>query len=553
MTLVSIIRNNQTSPFSILLLCLSLLSCNGNDEQDKNRNGGFFNNLFSSESLPVLEAEEISVALDESSNMDVLVYPEEVNSFYNSRANKPVWNSDELRENFFEQITKTENDGLIPADYHQKRLQELQETAAKSREQQAKYEILLSDAFFILAHDLYYGKLDPQQLHWIWDVNREPFDFSSLLGKIEDSGTLENAFKELRPQHEVYSGLMRSLADYRKALETGEEDFNQIPSGEAIEPGDKDQRIPGIATRLQELGFLDNDFEGEGTTYIPKLAKAVEQYQENQHMAADGIIGNTTLKEMNMSKEDRYNQILVNLERWRWYPRDLGAHYILINIPQYKLAVVKDGDTIRNHDVIAGTRERQTPIFSDQLDHIVLNPTWTLPPTIKAEDVIPKAISDASYFSKNNMHVSSPEGEAVDPSSVDWSSSDALNYTVTQRAGPTNPLGRVKIMYPNQYSIYLHDTPGQSLFDRSQRAASSGCVRVQGAMDLANYVTSDQTAINEGDFDEILASGETTSVKIEQPIQVYHFYWTAWREDGKTVFSEDVYDMDQKIADALNQ
>ena len=270
-------------------------------------------------------------------------------------------------------------------------------------------------------------------------------------------------------------------------------------------------------------------------------------------MAADGIIGNTTLKEMNMNKEDRYNQILVNLERWRWYPRNLGEHYILINIPQYKLAVVKDGDTIRNHDVIAGTRNRQTPIFSDKLDHIVLNPTWTLPPTIKAEDVIPKAKSDASYFLKNNMTVSSPQGEAVDPSAVDWSSSEAQNYTITQKAGPTNPLGRVKIMYPNQYSIYLHDTPGQSLFDQSERAVSSGCVRVQGALDLASYVTNQETSTNEDDFDEILASGETTSLKIDQPIDVYHFYWTAWQEDGQTVFSEDVYDMDQKIAQALKQ
>lgn len=552
MTLVPILKNKLPTPFFVLLICLTLLSC-ANQEKDNNKKGGFFSNLFSSESLPVLDAEEISVALDQTSDMDGLALSQEVNSFYNSRGNKPFWNSDDLREGLFEEISMTEKEGLSPGDYHQEKLQELKQTAEGSREQQAHYEILLSDAFFSLAHDLYYGKLDPEKLHWIWDVKREPLDFGELLGEIEESGSLESVFKELRPQHEVYKGLIRSLAEYREALESEEEDFEQIPSGEAIEPGDEDQRIPSIAKRLQELGFLDKNFEEKGTTYTPEIAEAIEQYQENQNMAADGIIGNTTLKEMNMNKEDRYNQILVNLERWRWYPRNLGEHYILINIPQYELVVVKDGDTIRNHDVIAGTRNRQTPIFSDKLDHIVLNPTWTLPPTIIAEDVIPKAKSDASYFSKNNMTVSSPQGEAVDPSAVDWSSSEAQNYTITQKAGPTNPLGRVKIMYPNQYSIYLHDTPGQSLFDQSERAASSGCVRVQGALDLASYVTNQETSTNEDDFDEILASGETTSLKIDQPIDVYHFYWTAWREDGQTVFSEDVYDMDQKIAQALKQ
>lgn len=549
---LTIINFKPPTPLAVMLICLTLLSC-ANQENENHRNDGFFSKLFSSESLPVLNAQEITTALDEASNMDGLAYQEQISSFYNSRGNKPLWNSDELREELFEEIALTEKEGLTPGDYHQEKLQELQEQAKGSRALQAQYEILLSDAFFSLAHDLFYGKLDPEKLHWIWDVKREPFDFGELLGKIEESGSLKTSFKELRPQHEVYKGLMRSLADYREVLDSKEEDFEQIPSGQAIEPGDKDPRIPNIANRLQTLGFLENNLEGTGTIYTPELTKAVEQYQESQNMAADGIIGNTTLKEMNMTKEDRYNQILVNLERWRWYPRNLGEHYILINIPQYKLAVVKDGDTIRSHDIIAGTKNRQTPIFSDRLDHIVLNPTWTLPPTIKAEDVIPKAKTDASYFSKNNMIVSSPQGESVDPSSVDWSSLDAQDYTITQKAGPTNPLGRVKIMYPNQYSIYLHDTPGQALFDQSERAASSGCVRVHEALDLASYVTGQDMATNEGGFDEILASGKTTSLKIDQPIEVYHFYWTAWQENGQTVFSEDVYNMDQTIAQALGQ
>lgn len=526
---------NLSTTYFILFSGLLLISCNG-----------------SGESLPLLETQEVSEALNNPDNNKLLSHQEEVQAFYGARSNEPFWTSDELREDFLDEISRAKNDGLDPTDYHQEQLQELLKNAHDSREDQAIYEVLLSDAFFKLAHDLYYGKLDPEKLHWIWDVERESRDFGQLLQTLEESGDSKKLFAELRPQHEVYSGLVRSLAEQRKSLESMEENLNTIPPGDAIEPGDEDDRIPEIAIRLQQLGLLDDDYKVEGNTYSPDLVMAVEKFQESLNIATDGIIGNNTLKELNMSQEDRYNQILVNLERWRWYPRDLGQHYILINIPQYKLAVIKNGDTIRSHNVIAGTKQRQTPIFSDELDHIVVNPTWTLPPTIKAEDVLPKAANDPSYFSKNNMIVSSSEGQSVDPSSIDWTSAEAQNYTITQRPGPTNPLGRVKIMYPNQYSIYLHDTPGQSLFDQSQRAASSGCVRVEGAMDLASYVVGNGIDSSENELEELLASGETTNLNIGEPIKVYHFYWTAWREGGKTHYTEDVYDMDQTIVEALN-
>lgn len=521
--------------YIFLFTSLFLLSCNG-----------------SGESLPILEAEEISKALENPDNIPLLSHQEEVQAFYKARSNKPFWTTQERRQEFLDEVLKVENDGLDPKDYLQDQIQELREKAHESREDQARYEILLSDAFFKVAQDLYYGRLNPKELHWIWDVERESQDFSQLLETLEETGNFEKIFAELRPQHEVYKGLVRSLADYKSSMES-EETFNSISFGDPIEPGDEDNRIPEIAERLRQLGFLEGDFQSDGNTYSPELVTAVEEFQQSLNIATDGIIGNNTLKEMNMSTEDRYNQILVNLERWRWYPRDLGQHYILINIPQYKLAVVKEGDTVRSHNVIAGTKQRQTPIFSDKLDHIVLNPTWTLPPTIKTEDVLPKAANDPSYFSKNNMIVSSPEGESVDPSSVNWSSSEASNYTITQRPGPTNPLGRVKIMYPNQYSIYLHDTPGQALFDQSRRAASSGCVRVEGAMDLAGYVVGEGNDSIGNKLEEVLDSGETTNMQIEEPIMVYHFYWTAWREGGETRYTEDVYEFDRTIAEALGK
>lgn len=507
-------------------------------------------NLFSSESLPALDPSEVIEALDELRASEDLAMENEVQSFYTSREGKAFWNTDELRKAYFNELQEIERDGLNPEDYHLNALKELQESAPESPQDHAQFEILLSDSFLQLARDLYYGKLDPVDLHWIWDVKRDSLDLDSLMNGIENNNQLADFIDDLRPSHQVYRGLVQSLSEIRESLKQEQPEFDPIPTGEAIEPGEEDARIPAIGARLEQLGFWENP--GDSTTkFSPELEKAVTDFQKSKHMAADGIIGKTTILELNMTMEDRYKQVLVNLERWRWYPRDLGPHYILINIPQYKLVVVKDGDTIRSHDVIAGTRQRQTPIFSDQLDHIVLNPTWTLPPTIKAEDVLPKAARDPGYFAKNDMIVSSPGGEPVDPSTVDWSSSEAKNYTITQRPGATNPLGRVKIMYPNQYSIYLHDTPAQGLFERSERAASSGCVRVEGALDLAQYVVQNQPQGSRDKIDSVLESGKTTNLSIDEPINVYHFYWTAWREAGETIFTEDVYSMDQKIAQAL--
>ena len=325
---------------------------------------------------------------------------------------------------------------------------------------------------------------------------------------------------------------------------------NKIPEGELINPGDKDGRIPAIAKRLKTLQ-VEVDTTALDSTYSEALVEAVKEFQQSKSIQTDGIIGNSTISELNKSPKDRYKQILANLERWRWYPRDLGEHYIIVNIPNFKLAVVKDGDTVRQHNVIAGAKERQTPIFSDTIDHLVINPTWTVPPTIKSQDVLPKMAADPSYLQRNNMALTGPNGEAVNPSSVNWNSEAAKSYTFTQRAGPSNPLGRVKIMYPNKYLIYLHDTPAKSLFSQTDRAESSGCVRVENALDLAAYVVENQSEWTRDKIEKIVGSGETTIVKVDRPIQVHHFYWTAWRAGGETVFTNDVYDLDEKIYSKL--
>lgn len=470
---------------------------------------------------------------------------------YSQRDYRSLWTSGDAIYSFYNRLKKAEEEGLRFTDYHGQKIDSLLSNSDLDGDNAARLDVLLSDAFLTYARHLYYGKLDPEELHDIWGISRQEKDISGLLTEGLENEDFEEIFEELEPKSEVYHGLKKSLAEYRE-LKNDTTNIQMISEGEIINPGDRDPRINQIAKRLQVLDYANAKVPGD-SVYSEELVDVIREFQQSKSIQTDGIIGNSTISELNKGPQDRYLQILANLERWRWYPRDLGEHYIIINIPNFKLAVVKDGDTIREHNVIAGAKARQTPIFSDTINHLEINPTWTVPPTIKAKDVLPKVAEDPSYVSKNDMIVIAPNGEQVNPSSVNWDSEDAMNYTFTQRAGPANPLGRVKIMYPNEYLIYLHDTPAKSLFEQTDRAESSGCVRVEDAIGLSAYVVENQPEWNKNKIEEIIATGETTIVKVDRPIQVHHLYWTAWRAGGETVFTNDVYDLDKRIYTKLTE
>lgn len=528
--------------FSFLLLA-SLFSCK-NAEKEPSRQ-----QIVDSEPEIPLTSEDVRSVLErENSN---LFQGSLVKGFYAGRDHSPAWEDPEHRADLYEQLKTAEKEGLFFSDYHGERLESLISKKDPNQVDHATREILLTDAFLRYSSHLYYGKTDPGELHNIWGVRREQRDLIKVLESTLATYNIAEVFEDLKPRQAIYRGLKRALSEQRELIKQDRNDFIRIGEGELVRAGENDERMELIADRLKQLGFLYQDHEVQGGTYDPEIVTAVTSFQEEKGLATDGIIGNSTVQELNMGQEQRYQQILVNLERWRWYPRDLGAHHILINIPQYRLAVVKEGDTVREHNVVAGSRGRQTPIFSDTLAYIVLNPTWTLPPTIKTRDVLPKAANDPSYLSRNNMVVSK-NGQVMDPDSIDWSDPEVGGYTFTQQPGSTNPLGRVKIIYPNRYLIYLHDTPAQSLFSRNERAASSGCVRVEDAVDLSAYVIGDQPDWDLEKIKKRISEGETIHIRITEPIQVHHFYWTAWRDNGKTIFTEDVYDLDQDTYQALS-
>ena len=532
--------------FLILFLCsLCFLACkNGKDDSD-----GIFSgdNDFTAPTAAELQEGWATVAENSLEN------PEGVREFYQSRAFSPVWNDEELITAFVAELKKAGEEGLIAEDYYPSELQNLLESEGERSEvQRVAVEIRLTDAFLKYADALFYGKVNPEELYSLWGLKREKLDPAQVLSSVSGEEDLIAALDSLKPKNPVYSGLKKSLQEY-KTLMAKDSSAVKIKEGETIKPGDRDNRTADIARRLQQLGFVQLDSLENDSIYGKNLVAAVKRFQKEKGIEPDGVIGNSTLRELNMDYYDLYKKVLVNLERWRWYPRDLGDHYILVNVADFKLAVVKDGDTVRTHNVIAGSKERQTPVFTDTLEYIVINPLWNIPPTIEEEDIIPKASKDPSYLTRNNMTVTAPNGDVLDPYSIDWSSPEVKDYRYSQSAGPSNPLGRVKIIYPNKYLIYLHDTPSKALFNRSDRAESSGCVRVENAIDLSAYVVESQDDWSLEKIKQQIASGETKHVKIKRPIQVHHFYWTAWRGLDKTYFAEDVYDLDSEVYKALTQ
>ncbi|WP_159447910.1 L,D-transpeptidase family protein [Salegentibacter salinarum] len=471
-----------------------------------------------------------------------------LDSIYSKRDYTPIWTERALREDLYRSIERATEDGLEPEDYHLTYLQNsLANLSQLDDEELSLTEIILTDAFFGLASDYNSGKLNPKEIYSIWGVENNIIDLPGLLNYGVQQNNIIAAIDSVVPKHEVYKGLKRSLKEYRKLAENGENPTIISEEGESIKADEKDDRIPNIKRRLKELGYWDKEIVDTATVYDEPLQEAVKQYQEKYGIETDGVIGGGTIKTLNKTYQDRLEQILVNLERWRWYPKDLGDQHIVVNIANYRLHFVRNGDTVATHRTMVGTEARKTPVFSDEVEHIVYNPTWTIPPTIKSRDVIPSAKNDSDYISRKNYSIFNRSGQRLSAREVDWSSSEVKSYTFRQEAGPANPLGLVKIIYPNKYMIYLHDTPSKSLFNKNLRAQSSGCVRVQDVLELAKMLLSDQPEYDDEKIKKILDSGKTTTIKITQKVKVHHLYWTAWNENGSTRFAEDIYKRDAAI------
>lgn len=466
--------------------------------------------------------------------------------FYSSTDFRTVWQSEEKRKIILAELNKSAEEGLNPEDYNVKSLFDLEKKAtALDSLELAKYDILLTSSLQKYISHLTKGRLNPRKLYKNWDLKENNIDLNATVAQLLQSDSLASSLEQLKPNHIVYKRLKKAL---RQINTFPKDDFKPIKFTKIIMPNDTNSSMISIKKRLIYWKELQPN-DSLSPVYDEETVTALKKFQSRHGLAADAKIGAGTIASLNFSKNQRTQQIIVNLERWKWYPKQLGKEYIIINIPDYKLTLVNNNDTLRTHRVIVGRAKRKTPVLSSKLTQVVFNPTWTVPPTILREDVIPAILKSRSYLTQSNIKVYDSNGRIVSP--YEWQLSKAKTYRYVQSPGTFNSLGMVKIIFPNRFSVYLHDTNHRDYFDKIDRSLSSGCVRVDNPLELTEYILNDGVNWNLEKITETLQNERTRFVKIQKEIDFHLLYWTAWSENKKLIFRDDIYNLDASLYDKL--
>lgn len=480
-----------------------------------------------------------------------------IDSLYAMRDDQPAWNDPAMIRQLFDQVLKSVEHGLNPEDFHARQLGQRLKPGPRSAEPtyQADTEILCTDALARLAVTLQFGKLDPADLDPTWNFDRhivrqEPLTY---LNTVLESKTVSDAVNVMGPQNRVYRRFQKALGDYRAIMAAG--GWPTVPEGPVLTVGDSGPRVENLRNRLQASGDLEQSDESDTWSFDDRLEAAVRSFQNRHGIDADGKVGPRTIEELNVPVKARIDQLRASLERMRWVFRDLPEDYIVVDIAGFRAHLFRNREEVWQTRVQVGKPYHATPVFKDTMRYIEFNPTWTIPPGILRNETLPAIRRDPGYLSRNNMSVITTLGKPVDPSTIDWSetATGGFPYMIRQEPGPQNALGQVKFMFPNEYMVYLHDTPSKGLFAKAERAFSHGCIRTQDPFDLAELLLAEQ-GWDRTRIDRVLASKKTTRVNLERPMTVMLLYWTAEVvEDGTVYFRKDIYNRDPAVIEGLDE
>ncbi|WP_424933566.1 L,D-transpeptidase family protein [Amaricoccus macauensis] len=432
-------------------------------------------------------------------------------------------------------------------------------------------ELAAMRAYLQWGGDLTGGIVRPLSVDDEINVRPERATAGDLLGRLAD-GSASDVLSGLEPQDPDYAALMAE----RKRLTAMAQDGGlgpRVPTGPSLHVGESSPRVVALRDRLAKLGYA-SETEGDArtalvetagapdaapafdaTAFDPRLEAELKAFQRDQGLNDDGVAGPRTLAALNVSVADRIRMIDVNLERMRWFNRDLGNRRIEVNIPDYSVEMIENGAVVWSSRTVVGeVEETRTPEFSDEMTHMVVNPTWHIPDSIATRVYLPKLRSDPDVLRRNGMSLFTRSGMEINPSLVDFSqySAETFPFRVKQNPSSANALGRVKFMFPNQFAIYLHDTPARQYFARDARALSNGCIRLEKPLELAYVLLDGQVSNPEARFDGWLASKSETYVNLDDPVQVHLMYRTVFvDETGKIRYREDIYGRDAKVFAAL--
>ncbi len=476
----------------------------------------------------------------------------QVFTYYEERSFKPLFvrdNGPKTKGKVLLQILKAAADeGLDPSRY---RVAEIEERLSSLEPVKlAEAELLLARAMIDYGRDISAGRVEPR------NVDRELFIYPkgpgplTLLDGAEQADNMGPYIASLAPQTPNYARLKATLAKYREMAANG--GWTQVPAGDALKPGMQDPRIVALRARLEQSGDLAPGAH-VGDTYDGALVEGVKRFQRLHGIDQDGVVGPDTLRQMNITVADRVKTLELNMERRRWMEDDLGERYIFVNLADQFLKVVDNGKTVHEALTVVGKTYFRTPVFSKNMKYIVINPYWNVPPSIARNEYLPKLRRNPGVLYRENIKILKGN-TVIDPYRVNWSSiSGRFPFRLRQEPGPKNALGKIKFMFPNQFNVYIHDTPSKSLFSRATRVFSHGCIRVQNPGDLGAVLLSTQ-GWTQTKFDSAFKSNKRRVVRLKKEIPVHITYLTAWtNKDGTVHFRKDVYGRDKRLAAALSK
>lgn len=469
--------------------------------------------------------------------------------FYKARNFSPAWGVGTSRA-LVDAIGQLGSEGLSPDAFPEARLRSLLDSAKSvdaSAETGARLDLLLSATYLKLADVLATGKIKASKISDSWHLKKPSPDTLASHLKIAVAGSVESSLDSFRPGFGQYAKLRRHLAQYRRLVANG--GWTEVEKGGDLTPGDSSARITSVRKRLHLTGDLElsPDHWQQPARYDSTLVAAVNRYQRRNGLVVQDEINDKMVAAMNVPAETRLKQIMLNLDRLRWLSSGpMPRAYVLVNVPEYRLHVVEDGREIKQMNVVVGKVVNATPFFSDTIEYVQFSPYWNVPNSIASRELWPKIRASASYVDRNHFEILDGWGgnaNVVSRSRVNWG--NLGTYRIRQKPGPWNALGQVKFMFPNQYAIYLHDTPSDHLFDKNYRAFSHGCIRIAEPAWFADWLLPqyDRETVTEKMNDR-----NWERVNLNKKIPVYIIYLTSFEDGGGRLnFRPDLYDLDQKM------
>lgn len=480
---------------------------------------------------------------------------------YRSNGLQPFWIKDggpsQAGADIYEVLSDADKHGLNPASYLVSNIKQFWNSTDTA--DLVKLDIILTLGMMLYVADQREGRLQPRQLdpELFATASDVEVDWKALLKTAFKNPDMKRFLADQAPPFPQYSHLQKKLAEYR--IIAGKGGWPVVPEGEVLKPGMADPRVGILRKRLALSGEYTAEVT-ESKSFDPELVEAVRRFQKRHKLQQDGVIGKQTLAAVNVPVEFRIQQLIINMERYRWLKRMKDERLVAVNIAGFEAAAGRPGKFDIVMPVIVGKTYHKTPVFSDTIKYIEFNPYWNVPPSIASNEMLPKLKKDPAYLKKQNMRIFQgwePGAAELDAMNIDWGSvskSEMNQYHIRQEPGPDNSLGTLKLVFPNKYNVYLHDTPHHSLFKQEQRAFSHGCIRMGRPAEMAAWVLGgDAKGWSVERVNEIVNSRKRQVVTLEEPVPVYILYRTAFvnPDDGALVFYNDIYGRDTLLIQAL--